>query len=232
MGEMTRLIYIDDSGNADYGLIVYGWVEVSPEAWRRGLRAWLNLRRELFRDYTIHVSTELHCTKYIQGRGSLTSVPPARFVAGDTGAVDWRRLGREVAGRCLATLQSCPEIQVGAVYRNTTAKGRDYHEEKHQVYRILVRDLDVELRAADSYGFITMDGDDPRYRDAHRDLRLDARHLIEDPAYHDSRHSQWTQMADLVAYTVNLHLNRHEGNKFGWSWYQDYLGSCGTLTEV
>jgi len=41
--------------------------------------------------------------------------------------------------------------------------------------------------------------------------------------FHDSRPSQWAQMADLVAYTVFTHLNRHAGNEFGWNWYEDFL---------
>lgn len=225
------MIYVDDSGSEDAGLIVYGWIEVSPEAWRRGLRAWLNMRKKLFLDYSIHVSTELHCTKYLQGRSQITSGPPSRF-KNPSGAIQWKDLGREVGLICLETLRDCEDVRVGAVYRRTTATGRMYHQEKIAVYTLLVDKLDQELRATDSYGFITMDGEDPAYRDAHRALTLDTRHVIEDPAYHDSRTSQWTQMADLVAYTVNIDLNRHAGNEFGWKWFADYLSSCGAVNEI
>lgn len=223
------MIYVDDSGSEDAGL--NGWIEVSPEAWRRGLRAWLNMRKKLFQDYAIHVSTELHCTKYLQGRSQITSAPPARF-KGDAGAIRWKDLGREVGLVCLETLRDCEDVHVGAVYRHTSAKGRAFHQEKVAVYTLLVDQFDHALRETDSYGFITMDGEDPAYRDAHRALTLDTRHVIEDPAYLDSRTSQWTQMADLVAYTANIHLNRHPGNEFGWEWFTDYLSSCGTVEVI
>lgn len=231
MGEMTRLLYVDDSGNADYGLIVYGWVEVTPEAWRRGLRAWLNMRKELFTEYRVHVSTELHCCKYIQGRGEITDAPPDRLIDGD-GNVLWKNLGQEVAERCLKLVRDCPDIRVGAVHRWTSAKGRQYADERHEVYAALIELLDGQLRASDSYGFVTMDGQERRYREAHRALKLDSRHVIEDPAHHDSEHSQWTQMADLAAYTVNLDLNRHAGNELARAWFPAYLAPKCLRYEV
>ncbi|MFD8740768.1 DUF3800 domain-containing protein [Streptomyces sp. NPDC059618] len=80
-------------------------------------------------------------------------------------------------------------------------------------------------RAEGSYVLVGMDGngDDPIYREAHRALALDTRHVIEDPMFHDSKQSQLMQMADLVAYTVFCHLNRHKGNEFAWGWYEQYL---------
>ena len=226
MGEMTKLIYVDDSGSVDHGgLIVYGWVEVSPVHWRTVLRTWLDLRKLLFTDYGIPVSQELHSTDFINGRGRVSVAPPARLTRDhpSPGTVMWKDLGREVAQLCLETLMDCPNIRVGSVYRWSGAKGADYARERYDVYAQLVEDFDQELRIDDSYGFVTMDGQDIHYRAAHRALKLDTRHVIEDPAYHDSKHSQWTQMADLVAYTANLHLNRHPGNAFGWTWFDHYL---------
>jgi hypothetical protein len=223
MGEMTRLLYIDDSGSVNFGgLVVYGWVEVDPAGWRVGLRAWLNLRKELFREYGIPVSEELHATEFVNGRSRISVFPPTRFQP-TPGLVLWKDLGREVALKCLATLRDCPHIRTGAVYRWTGLKGSAYSQARHDLYHQFIQELDAELAAADSFGFVTMDGTDTTYRNAHRALKLDTRHLIEDPAMHDSRHSQWTQMADLVAYSANLHLNRHPGNQFGWNWYTDYL---------
>lgn len=223
---MTRLIYVDDSGSVDHGgLIVYGWVEVSPANWRVMLRTWLELRKTLFAEYGIHVSTELHTTEYANGRRDIANAPPARFINTTTGQVLKKDLGREVALRCLRTLGECVDMRVGAVYRWSGRTGSDYAQDRYDVYRELILRFDRELAAADSFGFVTMDGDDPHYRAAHRALTLDSRHLIEDPAYHDSKHSQWTQMADLVAYSANVALNRYPGNQFGWNWYADHLAA-------
>ena len=34
---ISRMLYVDDSGAVDHGLIVYGWIEVVPDRWRHGL---------------------------------------------------------------------------------------------------------------------------------------------------------------------------------------------------
>jgi hypothetical protein len=216
------MIYVDDSGAERGGLIIYGWVEVRPADWRIGLRSWLELRKMLFTLYGIHVSQELHATDYVNGRGKVSSNPPDRL-RDAVGTILWKDLGREVAEHCLATLRDCNEIKVGSVFRRTSRRGAQYATDKYELYRDFLNELDRELAVTDSFGFVTMDGDDPHYRAAHRSLKLDTRRVIEDPAFHDSRHSQWTQMADLVAYVANIHLNRHEGNEFGWSWYEKYL---------
>lgn len=225
MGEMTRLLYVDDSGTVDFGgLMIYGWVEVEPAGWRLALRAWLDFRKALFVEYGIPVSEELHATKFLNGRGQISINPPPRFRSSG-GGVLWKDLGREVAVRALSTLRDCPQIRVGAVYRQTGLKGPAYGQARYDIYQQFINELDAELAAADAYGLVTMDGEDPGYRSAHRALTLDTRHLIEDPVMHDSRHSQWTQMADLVAYCAFVHLNRYSGNQYGWEWYSDYLAS-------
>jgi hypothetical protein len=48
---ISRMLYVDDSGAVDHGLIVYGWIEVAPERWRHGLRTILELRKQLYRDH-------------------------------------------------------------------------------------------------------------------------------------------------------------------------------------
>ena len=216
------MIYIDDSGSPHHSLIVYGWVEVQPAFWAPALRYWLEHRKALYRDFGVLVAEELHATDFVNGRGRVSVAPPDRYTDGDV--VRWKDLGRDLARRSLEALGDCPHIRVGAVYTYEPAGGKAYARARYQAYTDLVAKIDAQLRDADTYGFITMDGDDPGYRAAHRALKLDTRHLVEDPAAHDSRTSQWTQMADLVAYTAHLHLNRHDGNRFGWDWYTDHLG--------
>ena len=212
------MFYVDDSGSVDSGLIVYGWIECSPDRWRNGLRAILELRKQLYRDHQVPPATELHATKFVNGRDRIST-------GGNDDSTEWKTLGRAVAVECLAVLRDCPDIKIGAVWRRTAATGRDYYDERAEVYNALVERWNTEHRAAGSYAFVSMDGNgsDPTYFDAHRALPLDTRHIIEDPMFHDSRRSQWVQMADLVAYTVFTHLNRHAGNEFGWSWYEDFL---------
>ena len=215
---ISRMFYVDDSGSVDSGLIVYGWIECSPDRWRHGLRAILELRKRLYRDHLVPPATELLATKFVNGRDRIST-------AGDDNQTEWKTLGRAVAIECLEGLRDCPDIKIGAVWRRTTATGRAYYDERAAVYNGLVEQWNTEHRTSDSYAFVGMDGNgsDPTYFDAHRALSLDTRHIIEDPMFHDSRRSQWVQMADLVAYTVFTHLNRHPGNEFGWNWYEKFL---------
>ncbi|PPF78262.1 hypothetical protein C5B96_14800 [Subtercola sp. Z020] len=76
---------------------------------------------------------------------------------------------------------------------------------------------------------MNMDGNgtDRSYLAAHRALDLSGRHVVEDPVFHDSRGSQFVQMADLVAYSAFMHLNRHDGNRFAWSWFDDHFATSG-----
>lgn len=233
MPGLERLIYVDDSYNESHsGLIVYGWVECHPTRWRHALSTWLELRKELYREFTIPPSIELHATKFVNGRDRLvtdnTSVP-AEFFTGD-GALRKKDIGRAVAIRCLETLSRSADISTGAVYTQTTHRGKDFAEQKYALYRRLVHHWDAECRTFGSYAMVTMDGDDPHFLDAHRSLKLADRHIIEDPTLHDSRRSQWIQMADLVAYTSLMSLNRHRQNEFAWHWYRDHLAPNGEAT--
>lgn len=216
---ISRMLYIDDSGAERDGLIVYGWIECRPERWRHALRTILQMRTGLYRDYLVPPARELHATEFVNGRG--------RISIRDDGEdkTEWKTLGRKVARVCLEMLANCEDISIGAVYRHTTAKGSDFHQEKGQTYQKLLEMLDAQHREEGSYVLVGMDGNgtDPIYRDAHRSLALDTRHVIEDPMFHESKQSQLMQMADLVAYTAFCHLNRHEGNEFAWDWYENYL---------
>lgn len=215
---ISRMHYVDDSGSEASGLIVYAWVEVAPDRWRYALRTILELRKQLYRDHSLPATTELHATKFVNGRGRI--VPEV-----DAGTEDWKTLGRAIATTCLETLASSDDIRVGAAWRHTNDTRRAYAIARGDVYLELVRRWDAQHREAGTYALVGMDGDgsDASYMNAHRALPLDTRHIIEDPMMHDSKQSQWTQMADLVAYSVFTHLNRHDGNEFGWHWYDEYL---------
>lgn len=214
---ISRMLYIDDSGAERDGLIVYGWIECRPERWRHALGVILQMRKDLYRDYSVPPSRELHATDFANGRGRIST----RADVDDK--TEWKTLGRQVARVCLEMLLDCEDIRVGAVYRRTSATGKEFHHEKGKAYLALLEILDAQHRADNSYVLVGMDGDDPIYRDAHRSLPLNTRHVIEDPMFHDSKQSQLMQMADVVAYTAFCHLNRHRGNEFAWNWYEQYL---------
>jgi len=223
-GAISRLIYVDDSGDAEQGWVVYGWVEVHPRDWNSALRTLLELRKELWRDFGVPPSRELHATHYANGRGKVSAKPPQRFSAEDE-RVLWKDLGQEIAVRCLQTLRDCERIRTGAIWERTPLRGPAYKHVKARVYRDLVRRWSDEHRTSGDFALVSMDGDgsDRSYFDAHRALPLDSRHVIEDPMFHDSKRSQWVQFADLVAFSAYAHVNRHPRNAFAWHWHSLYL---------
>lgn len=218
---LDRLLYVDDSGHPQSGLIVYGWVEFAPDRWSSVLGAWLDTRKRLWRDFGIPVTRELHTTDYINGRGRISKRLPSRHVP--DGVEHWRDFGHEVARECLGTLASLEGLAVGSVWRRDPC--RDFGENKYASYVDLVARLERELAASASLGMVFMDGDarDPLFRTAHRALVRSRRHVIEDAIHLDSRGSHLVQMADLVAWTANAHVDRHAGNEFAWGWYEQYL---------
>jgi hypothetical protein len=75
---LDRLIYVDDSGRPQSGLVVYGWVEFAPDRWAGVLRDWLDLRKRLWRESGIPVTQELHTVDYVNGRGRISRKFPDR----------------------------------------------------------------------------------------------------------------------------------------------------------
>ncbi|WIJ46076.1 DUF3800 domain-containing protein [Curtobacterium citreum] len=221
MPGLDRLLYVDDSGRPQSGLVVFGWIEFAPDRWSSVLRDWLDLRGRLWRTSGIPVTEELHTVDHVNGRGRISRRFPERHR--HDGVDFWKDLGREVAEECLETLRCAQGLRVGAVYR----RGQPAHfaATKKEVYRALLSQVEHELEHSGSLAMVFMDGDgsDPTYRSAHRSLRLDQRRVIEDPIHLDSQHSQLEQMADLVAWSANAHVARHERNAFAWHWYERYL---------
>ena len=196
---INRLIYVDDSGSQQSGLAVYGWVEFAPERWAEVLGTWLDMRKRLWRQYSIPVVKELHTTEYVNGRARITRKLPDRYIHG--GQEFWKDFGREVAVECLSTLRYSEGLAVGAVWRrDDRAK---YSNVKQQTYAALIQHFERELALTDSLALVFMDGDgtDGSYRTAHRNLKRADRRVIEDPIHFDSRASQLLQMADHVAWS-------------------------------
>lgn len=218
---LTRLIYIDDSGHPASGLVVYGWVEFAPDRWASVLKAWLDMRKRLWREFSIAVTRELHTTEYVNGRGRISKAVPERHV--HNGVEYWKDFGREVAVECLQTLRTTEGLSVGAVWRRGAPE--EIAKTRRESYAALVQRVEAELAVSGDLAMVFMDGDgsDTAYRSTHRSLRLTERRVIEDAIHLDSKTSQLTQMADLVAWSANAHLDRAEGNQFAWLWYETYL---------
>lgn len=215
----TRVFYIDDSGADATGIVVFGWVELEIPAWSEVLRGWLDWRHELYRTLGVPADYELHATKFVGGRGRPTG----------TSWDEHKTRRAPVIADALRTISGLPGLHTGAVFQRTTP-GVKYPETKKQAYAELVRRLDARLTADGEHGLIVMDGDgtDPTYRVAHRDLKLDTRSLIEDPLFQGAHHSQWVQMADLVAYAAYMHLARIPTKEHTWGWFRDLVAVAAT----
>ncbi|SRR5690625_1168430 len=218
---LDRLIYIDDSGHPRSGQVVYGWIEFSPARWAEVLGSWLDTRKKLWREYSIPVTKELHTTAYVNGRGRISTSLPSHHI--HQGVEHWKDFGRDVAIECLDTVRCTEGVTVGAVWR--TGAPEHFARTKQLTYASLIAHFETELATTNSLALVFMDGDgrDESYRSTHRGLRLADRRVIEDAIHLDSKHSQLVQMADLVAWTANAHIDRHPHNKFAWEWYSTYL---------
>ncbi|MFT4280138.1 DUF3800 domain-containing protein [Microbacterium sp.] len=218
---LARVAYIDDSGHQQSGLVVYGWVHFSPSHWPVVLRRWLEIRKRLYREFGIHVETELHSTDYINGRRRVTDRAPARYV--HDGVTFWKDLGRDVARTLLEEISCLEGLTAGAVYRRC-----DPHptaSDKVGVYRAMIGRWESELAARHEYAMLFVDGDgsDANYRTAHRALKLDERRILEDPIMVQSSVSQLIQMADLVAWCAFVSIERHPAHRFAEAWYDRYI---------
>lgn len=139
----VRLFYIDDSGAEETGWAVYAWIECTFPNWALGLRAWLDLRKDLYAQHQIPPSAELHATQFINGRGNPSQNPGVNMS---------KRVRQRVAEQALATICECAELHIGAVYRQTPARKKEYAVERNATYAGLVDHLDARLGAAGRTG--------------------------------------------------------------------------------
>lgn len=218
---LDRMIYVDDSGHPQSGMAVYGWIEFSPDHWADVLKAWLDTRKMLWREFGVPLVRELHTTDYVNGRGRLAKRVLERHI--HNGQEHWKDFGREVAQVCLDTLRSTEGLTVGSVWRKGRAE--DLAQTRQETYSALIARFETELADTDSLALVFMDGDgsDTSYRSTHRGLTLASRRVIEDAIHIESRSSQLVQMADLVAWSANAHVDHYPTNEFAQDWYVTYL---------
>lgn len=218
---LNRIIYIDDSAEPRSNLAVFGWIEISPENWNETLEKWLAVRRQMFRKFGVPPTKELHATNFVHGRGRVAKSPPSPYIV--DGQTQWKELGRDLAEHCLSELQSIQGLKVGSVYRNYGSLNE--RQAKESLYRDFVYQYSEQLVATNSLAIFFVDGDgsDPMFRKAHRSLDLKDRRIIEDSIQLSSTHSQFIQIADLVAYCALAQIDRASNNEFAWGWYSKYL---------
>lgn len=227
--QLSRMLYVDDSGHPQSGLVVFGWIEFAPDHLAGILKSWLDMRKRLWREFGIPVTRELHTTEYVNGRGRISKRVPSQHVR--NGVELWKEFGREVAVQCLDTLRSTEGIAVGAVYRS--GPPNDSHQIKRDAYAALVERFETECDREQSLALVFMDGDgtESHFRTTHRGLKLSRRRVIEDAIHLESKHSQLMQMADLVAWSANAAIDRYPANEFAWGWYERYLSERDRLRE-
>ncbi len=215
----VRMFYVDDSGSVNTGYVVYSWMETTSNKWAEGLRGLLDLRKEMYAQHKIPVSFELHATKFAGGHQS-----PSTNAALNNSTI----LRRAVMEDALRVIGAGVGFKVGTVFRKTTALGRNYNVQRHELYEKLIQRLDTELGTAGQLGIVFMDGDgsDRGYLNAHRNLKLASRNIIEDPLFQASHRSQWIQMADLVAWAAYQSILQNPKKQFAWNWYKTHLGAC------
>ncbi|RJQ83431.1 DUF3800 domain-containing protein [Pseudonocardiaceae bacterium YIM PH 21723] len=215
-----RLFYIDDSGAPQSKLIVYGWIELQASGWNAALQHVLDWRHALHAATGMPTNYELHATTFANGRGRPTGT-------------DWDRHKAHrsaVMVDAFHTVSTLPTAAVGAVFHHVSP-GRHYHAAKAELYTGLVATLDARLTAEGEIGMIIMDGDgtNPSYRQAHRELTLATRSMIEDPVFQVSHMSQLIQLSDLVAYAAYQHILQAPTKRAMWNWYPDHLGEVSII---
>lgn len=220
-----RWYYVDDSGSSQTGWIVYGFVEVAAEHWSASVRHWLDFREHLFAAYRIPTRYELHAYQFINGRGNPSQDPT------------WNRrraIRHQVTIEVLQAVARMPGVQVGAVARRTTARRDAFGREQQDVYRCLLGGLTHRLRAAGEHGAVVLDGNgtDERYRQAHQDLKIDDRRIIEDPMTLPAHQSHLVQAADLVSYVAYQAVLRDPARIVMHDWFYDTFAQNGVITRV
>lgn len=210
------LIYCDDSGSPNDGYVVFSWVEVKPDKWSSALSSWMQHRKNLFTKYGVPPSARLHASDLIGGSGS----PSVDDTFNRSGI-----LRQALLEDSLVAIGENDSIEVGTVYQRTLQRGQGYQTAKANVYTKLLDSWDSKAAREERYRMVLLDGDgtDRTYLNAHRKLDPDTRRIIGDPIYQDAPSSQWTQMADLLAWAAYQGRRPNENKAYAWDWYNDFI---------
>ena len=211
----VHLCYVDDSGKD--GIITFTGLLVADAGWNDVLHAWLDGRRQLTETWGVKKKVELHANQLTKaGRGLFCET------------VEQNRAFQSAAVRARAVdillqrLGQCEALTVTTVAARAATSAA--------AYEAFITHLEKWAISCDTQVVVVLDGQEGpidttglsyckvalereaayrnavHYRDVHRGLDLDGRHIIEDPILHDSRWSQLIQAADLTAYATYQHL--------------------------
>ncbi|MGW2540455.1 DUF3800 domain-containing protein [Kitasatospora sp. NPDC001574] len=182
---VSRCFYLDDSGDLNRGIMLYGWIAVATELLPELEQRILRFRGELLHRYGIPVDYELHAHKFVVGRGR----PGGRDLSG----MERRRATRSM----LDFLAGLPGVTIGSVFRDGLFKSD--RRQVAETFAGALRRIDAQLVAENEYGELVIDGNgtDPLYQQVFDQVRP-AR--IAGLAFAPAHENQWLQFADLVAY--------------------------------
>ncbi|MFF7454825.1 hypothetical protein [Kitasatospora sp. NPDC008115] len=204
---VDRLFFIDDSGDLNQGVWLYGYLGVAVEA-EPGVRCGIEaFRVGLLVDFGIPVDYELHAHKFVVGRGR-------------PGGRDLPPLDRKhTAQRMLDFLGEWPDLTVGAVYSQQSIRSSQLRAD---TFAGTLRRIDAQLSAVGEYGRLVIDGDgtDPMYEAVLADVRP-AR--IVGLGFAPAHESQFLQFVDLVAYAAFQWVMRAPKRTFMHYWYPTHL---------
>jgi len=218
---ITRLIYMDDSGEPKSGLIILAWIEFDASDWNRILGEWLDIRRLLRIKFGISSQTELHTSQYVHGRGRLSNQIPERFRIGHQ--IKWKDFGQAIAVECLKKLGSIEGLEIHSIYSHKLHP-TDL-QAKERLYSYFASKLSSRLDNKNTLALVFIDGNgsDSTFQKVHRKLDLKTRSIVEDSIHLESSNSQLIQMADLIAWCANASVDKNSNNEFAWDWYERFL---------
>lgn len=206
----TYLIYCDDSGDAEASY--YSAVLVPVSGWSRVLGDWLTFRKWLYSKYGVPARFE-HANQWINAKGAPVVEPPEAPI--NTSAP----LRREITEKALKTVRTMGPLRIVGCRHPGPVKA--------EAYQALVQAVEAVLAEDGDWGLMVVDGapenPDPHVRQAHRDLEIHSRRILEDGWVQNAHDSQFIQMADLVAHCLYQAHAAQPAREFMWDWYSSYL---------
>lgn len=207
----TYLLYTDDSGEA--GVTFFSGLLIPIDQWTESLRRWLEFRRWMHKKHQVPASFELHAYAWTPAK----DVPVPNDA--DAPVNTTKGIRREIPEKGLKTISALPGLAVVTVQHPSPVKA--------DAYKDLLEGVSDELEKRGAWALMVVDGDpknpDPHVRDAHRQLKLKHRRVIEDGWLQDASVSQFIQMADLVAHSAFQAHHKLPARQFMWGWYAQHV---------